>query len=221
MIIPIKQGDARWKNVRIGRSATTLRRDGCTISSMCMLLEKLRGYFCNPKDAAYFWKFNYKGEILWKDTEFKGMKFKKRGYGYNNSEIASYVNSDNRGAILEVNNRQHWVYVEKVEGTGLRDMEIIDPIDGKRYDRLPLKYNPTGYALFERDEIYIPEWMDEVFKKAKAKGLEEDDPLTPVNLEKLAYTLFDLSIIDKKPEGNQIYTLGWFLMVMEKIKSRW
>lgn len=215
MITVIRQGDPRWGNVRLGYSNSTMRRYGCTTSDMCMALEKLRGYFCNPGNAARHWRYNRRGEILWKATDFKGMRFMWRGYGHDSKVVERAANSDIAAVILEVNHGKHWVYVESVSDTGV--MHIIDPIDGKR-KILPAKYKPTGYATFEKEDQKAPEWMEEAFVRARKKGLKKTDLLTGQNIKQFQEILFEMGIIDRKDSKP---TLGWLLVVMEKIKERY
>ena len=154
MITPISQLDVRWKNVPIGKTKSKISKYGCTISSCCMALEKLRGYVARPDDAAKFWKFNADGKIVWTQCQFKGMKFKWRGYSFDLNKVKEYANSEGKAVILNVDafgkKEGHWVYVESVEG-GI--MHIIDPLGGKRYAGVPNKYVPCGYALFESKPI--------------------------------------------------------------------
>jgi hypothetical protein len=210
----ISQKNPKWATTRIGYSNATLSRWGCTICSLCMLLGKLQNRFVNPADAAKYWNFNSKGEILWNETEFNGMKFVKRYYSNDGGKIYDYANHEDMGVIVEVNHN-HWLYVDKVEGS---KYTIFDPWDGKKYDGLPSKYKVTGFALFERSYAEAPEWMVDVWAKAKARGLEEDDPLTEANIDKLEDALIELDVIDKK-EGKM--TIGRFLVIMDKIKNSW
>lgn len=214
MITNISQKDARWKNVRIGNSYTTIGRDGCTICACCMALEKLRHYFCNPKNAAYFWKFNNRGEILWKDTDFKGMKFVRRGYFNDMETIATASNHDDRAVIIEVNHRKHWLYVESVKNGRI---SVVDPIDGVKYNNLPKNYQITGYALFE-SQNYIPEWMIEAIDRAKEKGLKMTDPLNEVTLFGMMDVLKEMEIIK---ESEKQMTLGRWLVIIDKISEKY
>lgn len=146
LVTPLSQKNPQWARLRIGKSSATVRDFGCTITSCCMALQKLRGVSASPKDAAKFWKFNLKGEILWTTTSFQGMNFVWRGYTGDIAKVTSYANSPTKAVIIEVNHRKHWLYLESVVN---RIMTVCDPIDGKRYVGLPVKYKFTGYALFE------------------------------------------------------------------------
>lgn len=215
MITPLAQIDSRWSSVKIGNSNASLGRYGCTITSLCMLLEKLRGYAGSPPDAARHWKFNRKAEILWNSTNFKGMKYITRGYYPDYDKIREYVEATDRGAIMEVNHGKHWVYVEKIDG---KKISIIDPIDGKRYSELPSKYKFTGYALFEAVALGVPEWLQPLWKKAKDKGLGANDPAMKMNLADVLDALFEMKLIDKPKDQIMV---GEFIAALDKIKERW
>lgn len=187
MVTKIRQGDPRWSDVLLGPSNATVGRYGCTTASMCMALEKLRGYFCNPGEAARWWTYNARGEILWHQTDWKGMKFVKRGWGNNVSEISSYANGDKTAAILSVNGNSHWLYVNRASNG---EYSVIDPIDGKLYDKLPSKYKVHGYALFEKEEI-ISDWAKDAVAWCVAQGIcNEDGIREPVTKEQVCTMIY-------------------------------
>lgn len=193
MVTKIKQGDLRWANVLLGPSNATVRDYGCTTSSLCMAIEKLRGYFCSPADAARYWAYTKQGLIIWGATEFKGMKFVKRGYTGNIEEVKKYANAKDKAAIIEVNNGKHWVYVDNISANG--DIAIIDPIDGNYYDYLPSKYKFTGYAIFEKVEL-VSDWAQESWTKATKKGIVDGTrPQESVTREELMVILDRLKLI--------------------------
>lgn len=154
MITPVSQLDVRWRDVLIGKSKSTIKKYGCTISSCCMALEKLRGYTARPDDAAKFWKFDDQGRIIWTKTMFKGMKFIWRGYKPDLAKVTEYANSPSKAVIINVDafgkKGGHWLYLDHVEGLTMR---VIDPLGGKVYAGIPSKYKFCGYALFEKKEI--------------------------------------------------------------------
>lgn len=162
----LRQGDPKWSNIRIGHSATTLAESGCTITSLCMALEKLRGFIASPADAARYWTFNNRGEILWPLCNFRGANFVWRGHSFNLETITKFANEPNKAVIIEVNNRRHWLYCESVRG---KTLVVCDPIDGQHYLGLPAKYTVTGYALFEKDMKTPPDWAADEWKQAQEK----------------------------------------------------
>ncbi len=193
MVTKIRQTDPRWASERLGPSNATVRAYGCTTCAMCMSLEKLRGYFCNPGDAARHWTYNSQGLILWYQTEWKGMSFVKRGHIPNKGEVAEYANGEETAAIMEVNNGAHWVYVDRVEDGKFK---IIDPIDGNYYESLPIKYKFTGYALFKKEEI-VSDWAKEAWEKATNKGIMDGTrPQDKVTREELAVVLDRLELLN-------------------------
>ena len=182
MVTPISQVDARWANVNIGKTRLKISRWGCCISACCMALEKLRGSFCFPNEAARFWKFNSKGEILW-DTKFNGMTFLKRFFFYDYATIEKYTNDPTKACIIQVNlNRyaggDHWVFAESADK---RKIQIIDPLDGVRKP-MPLNYQLTGFSVFEASEVKLPDWADEDWQEGQKTGLPFKDPQQEISL---------------------------------------
>jgi hypothetical protein len=211
---PLSQQDPRWGRNHIGETNMTLARWGCTITSLCMALGILQDRWVSPIDAAKYWEFNGRGEILWRSCRFNGMNFLRRHYGHDRDEITYHANQEDKAVILEVNT-SHWVYVRSMEGN---KYVIWDPIDGTVHIGLPSKYRVTGFATFERSYAKPSEWMAEAWAKAKARGLKEEDPLNEINMPIMEDILMDLGLIDKV-EGSM--TVGRFLVIMEKIKDRW
>jgi len=212
MITALWQKDVHWKNHRIGDSMATLGQYGCYIMCLCMALEKLRGYPCDPRDAVRYWKFTAQG-LLSSKTRFKGMRIALKASYYNRIEVAKYANASNKAAILVLDYGKHYVYVEKVDGSVTT---YIDPWTGKRCTTLDRKI--TGMRLYEATAIPTPEWMEKFIKKAKEKGLDISDPLEKANIAKIEEILFDLGIIKEK-KGH--ITIGRLLVMMEKIKNLW
>ncbi len=124
---PVSQLDKRWSQVPIGKTKFKLKDFGCTISSLCMALEKLRGYTARPDDAAKFWAFDAEARILWTKCKFKGMKFVWRGYEPDIAKAILYANDPSKAIILNVDafgkKGGHWVYCEEVKDGKL---QIID-----------------------------------------------------------------------------------------------
>lgn len=218
MITKISQRDPRWSSAKIGPSNTTIGKDGCFLSSACMCLEKLRGSFCNPRNAAYYWDFDNRGMFNYRTTKFDGMAFVWRGWGYDSEKVKEAASGANTACVMAVNNNKHFVYVDRVHGKKLRDVAIIDPWDGKYYETLPLKYTPCGYCTFEKTEPFVPEWQKEVWEKAKTLGISESDPLTTKTIKQMQEIWVEMGIIEK---ADSKPTLGWWLAVMEKIKENW
>jgi len=154
-VLPLSQLDSRWRSAKIGGTPYTIGGFGCTITSLCMCLHKLRGFQARPDDGGKFWVFNNNAEILWTQVKFKGAEFVWRGYSADLNKVKEYANSDDKAAIIRVLygkklDKVHWVYLEKVDGS---IMHIIDPLGGKRYAGLPAKYKFSGYALLKAKPI--------------------------------------------------------------------
>ena len=210
----LSQLDPRWALVRLGPSNASMEDYGCTTTALSMALAKLRGYFCNPGQAARHWTYNSKGEILWYQTKFKGAKFAERVYSFDLAKLKNYANPAHTAAVLEVNWGAHWVYVKSVASNG--DISIVDPLGGLVYDKLPKKYTPTGFACLERVKIEPPDWMLAALKKAESKGLTLNDPLEIVDIEKVQEVLYEMGITEKPKAAP---TLGWLLVAMDRIKE--
>lgn len=210
----LSQRDPEWSGVRIGNSNTTVGADGCTLTSVSMVLEKLRGYPCNPGDAARWWKFTNRGLIIWKAINFRGMKFVKRGYGSHQVTVSSYANDPKTGCVLELDHGAHWVYLEKVED---KTFHIVDPWTGKRQKGLGGR-SFTGYALFEQVARNVPDWLKPFWKKAQDKGLGLKDHATKLTIPMLIEALIEMKLIDKPKTELKV---GEFIAALDKIKQRW
>ena len=145
-INPLSQVDNRWKNVKIGKSTANIGRYGCLITSICMLMERLRGEPANPADGAYYWKFNTKGELLWASTEFRGIDY--MGKDKFSLENCKAWTSNKKGCAIKVVTKkipEHFVVCNKVVGDRI---QIIDPIDGKTKFLDSTDYRAVDLRLF-------------------------------------------------------------------------
>lgn len=194
----LSQQDLRWGYVRIGSSAATVTDFGCTLTSICIIANALAGHeIITPIDAAEMFKYNLRGEIIWRDSDFEkyGIKFVKRGRLFNRTVIQEYASSENKGVILEVNHGSHWIAAVDFEDGSLK---IIDPYNGQQYSGLPDKYKITGYATFEKVEAEIPGWGNGPWNKAKELGLFKDvDPQAERTLDDFQDSLVKLKKINK------------------------
>jgi hypothetical protein len=145
-ISPLSQVDNRWKNVRIGRTNNTIGRYGCLITSICMLMGRLRGEPANPADGARYWKFNKKGEMLWSSTEFRGIDY--MGKGKFSLQNCKDWTTNKKGCVIKVVNKkipEHFAVCNKVVGDRI---QIIDPIDGKTKFLDSTDYRAVDLRLF-------------------------------------------------------------------------
>lgn len=195
----LSQKDLRWVDDPIGRSAATVGDYGCTITAICIIANMLAGHeVLTPDVAAQAFRYNLKGEIIWKDSDFDkfGIRFVKRGYGYNKAAIEDAVISKNKMVILEVNHRAHWITATQLDHG---EIAIIDPADGQKYSKIPSKYVITGYAIFENVDADIPNWAQTPWNKGKnVKGLYDGvDPQDERTLDDLQGSLVKLGKINK------------------------
>ncbi len=219
-ITPIKQSDPKWANYRLGNSAVTMASDGCYVSSLCMALHSLRGYFCDPRDAVRYWLFTLRGYLM-QSTKFKGMKIVRRFIGLDKAVLTEYLKAPDKAVVLQLNNGAHFVFADRVSEDGV---VYVDPLDGEYHHselkngRLNKKYRITGMRLIEGDEIKLPDWLKADFEKAKGKGLSMSDPAVKMSVGAIIDVLLELKLIDKPKDE---ITLGEFIVTLSKIKERW
>lgn len=180
----ISQLDLRWASSKLGASPLTVGHYGCTTSCVSMVSADLDCYK-SPLDLAKN-AANYTdgGLIIWNNLNkvFEGkMRFVWRGYGYKGpgrvSEMRDFdplhaaLNSPLQRVILQVNNGEHWVKLEKKNVFG-NDWTAIDPLGGVSCQVLAKYKNITGYAIFE-DLVPIEEQVikDEELKERLAGRL--------------------------------------------------
>jgi hypothetical protein len=138
-ITPLSQTDKRWKGYRLGKSKITVGSHGCLITSICMAMERLRGYAANPGDASKYWVFSKSGLLQWALTEFQGIEYK--GMASYSLDTVKQTSND-KAYIIKVQKKgipEHFVLVDCVVGDKVM---IIDPIGGK------IKWlNESGYKI--------------------------------------------------------------------------
>lgn len=149
-ITPLSQRDPKWGNKYLGFSKLKISGFGCTLTALTMLLNYL-GYSETPLTVnENLKKVNaFQGAlILWANVSraYPKVKWIKRGYNYNNFEVALYVYVKRIPVLVEVNGAKigastHWVLFI---GNG----KANDPWTGKE---ISTNYYPlTGYSLFEK-----------------------------------------------------------------------
>lgn len=148
-MISLCQLDRRWSDNYLGHSRATIGRWGCTTTSICMLISKFTSNYPLPNEAARKWKYiasgRGAGSLYW-SSNFEPLKFIKRGYWNNKSEISKYANSKKKGVLIAVNGDSHWLVVDEVKN-GV--VYVYDPINFNGLERLSPRYRISGYALFE------------------------------------------------------------------------
>ena len=144
-MLNIWQRDPKWRHTLIGKSKTEIGEAGCLICALCDLWSKFhygpkQKIYLRPDEASKEWIFGVlrdsDGKIIdkepkylyWAQTDFDGMQFVWRNYGYNptglmedpetglieiESElIRKYLNSSNYGVVFRVVTKsggEHWV----------------------------------------------------------------------------------------------------------------
>ena len=147
-----KQSSPEWGHVNLNGTPKTVKTSmsaiGCLVCSICSLHS--RWYPKNPlrpDEGARTFKFTRTGLLKWHDTDFPGMKFLSRLYGYPKKTIKGYVKAG-LGVVVQVDNF-HWlaVYGWSIWGQPV----LFDPVDGhilwfpfRRYKAI------TGAAIFQQ-----------------------------------------------------------------------
>lgn len=151
-MIYLSQRDKRWATATIGKTALTVGRWGCTLTSLSML-SSFYGCFKTPAELAKtLGLFTPGGLLIWGMVEkvFGGkIKFVYR-YGQGDKVVRndkairdSILGSPKTSVILEVANHSHWVVAVGVYGN---DYMCVDPIDGQKKLVLKTFGNITGSA---------------------------------------------------------------------------
>lgn len=144
------QLDGRWADKYIGKTRQKIRDYGCTITSICNLLNS-QGYNETPESVNMKMTLNggYIGAlVIWSAVTriWPNVKFKKRAYNYNNIEISFYIYAKRIPVLVEVYNplspvRRHWVLY-------VGDRKMVDPLGG--VIRSTSTFSATGYTLYDR-----------------------------------------------------------------------
>lgn len=125
------QRDPKWSALKLGSSACTLGRYGCTTTAISMLSDYFGSYIDPGQLATKVLKYTYDGLILWTSVDaIPDMKFEKRVYGQNDAEILKSLKDPAKAVILEVEGR-HWVVaLSKIPFMNL--YRISDPFFGNK-----------------------------------------------------------------------------------------
>lgn len=144
-----KQNDPEWATMYLGNTKYTMGRWGCLVTSITNLHTRFhRDSTLIPPDGAKTWKFTDDGLLIW-STDFPGMEFVKRGYGFPPREFFEENSTKEKGLVVQVDN-YHWCMLHHYGALG---PWLIDPLSGKL---APLRWLPyktiTGYALFHKKD---------------------------------------------------------------------
>lgn len=199
-MIQLSQLDPTWSGKNIGTTTYTIGRYGCTLTSICMIGSKFFNDYYLPDMAAQKYTFTSDAMILWSQTDYNGLTFIKRGYGYNKAEIIEAAKSDTRGVILEVNS-SHWVAVESTDG---QNVSIIDPLHAVKYQDVEDRYTVTGYAIFEEISGEVSDYAKESVQKAIDQGIATDwsQPQAEVKASEIELMFMRLKVLSRvEPTG--------------------
>lgn len=150
-ITPLSQRDKRWGDVNLGFSTLKIKNMGCTLVSLCMLLNYMENASYTPDQVNERLKKvkAFSGALLyWSRVPlaYPSVRWVKRAYNYNNVEVAWYVYGKKLPVMVEVNAwsigaPRHWVLFK---GGG----KMNDPWTGK--EESTSKYPLTGFSLYQR-----------------------------------------------------------------------
>jgi hypothetical protein len=160
-VTPLSQRDARWARKTLGFSKLTIGGYGCTITSLTMLINSVEGKSYRVDEinerlkalGEYHWQKNPKGAftgalLVWKNVQlaFPSIKFVKRAYNYNNTDVAWTIYVRKMPVMVEVNASsigasRHWVLY-------CANRQCADPWVGKIVPTS--KYPATGYSIYHK-----------------------------------------------------------------------
>lgn len=143
------QRDPRWANNKLGNSALTIGRYGCTTTCIADLSTYYGDNF-DPALAAK--KIQYiQGLVIWGSCVFTNFQFWFRQQGRHDQDIKNALADPNLSVILNVANGSHWVVA-----TGYDPRKnlytIADPWLGDKADMSRYGNNITGAAFFKRKQ---------------------------------------------------------------------
>lgn len=147
----LTQRDSRWANKTLGFSNLKIGPYGCTLTCLTALLSVVYGrpYRVDEVNDALKKVNGFSGALLlWSNVPkaFPKLRWIKRGYNYNNMEVAFNIYVRNIPVMVEVNGAKigaskHWVLF-------LGDGKALDPWTGRL---IATNYYPlTGYGLYNR-----------------------------------------------------------------------
>lgn len=145
----LSQRDPRWCQEKLGQTSLTIGRYGCTTVCLSMLSDYFGGFQVPIKIAHNVNFYTPEGFIKWLNLTFLSMKFERREYGENATNIQFALKDPDRAVILLVNDGQHWVVGMRKSLLG-NDWIVADPWTGKKCAAKGVYHNVTGAAYFVR-----------------------------------------------------------------------
>lgn len=150
-ITPLSQRDTRWSRKYLGFSKLTIGGYGCTLTSLTMLINYVEGksYRVDEVNDRLKRVSAFSGALLiWSRVPlaFPSIKYVKRAYNYNNTDVAWNIYVKKVPVMVEVNASsigaaRHWILFI---GGG----RMNDPWTGR--NESTNKYPLTGYAIYHK-----------------------------------------------------------------------
>lgn len=150
-ITPLSQRNPAWGSKTLGFSTLKIKDYGCTLVSLCMLLNYIDNANYTPDQVNERLKKvkAFSGALLyWSRVPlaYPSLKWVKRAYNYNNVEVGWYVYGKKLPVMVEVNASsigapRHWILFKG-------DRKANDPWTGTEI--ATSKYPLTGYSLYQR-----------------------------------------------------------------------
>lgn len=137
------QLDPQWANRKMGNSPCTIGRWGCTITSICNLINDPD---FNPAGASVRFKFTPDGLLIWQ-SDFTPLRFVERIQGWDSEKekhVKQWIKAGHK-AIIQVSNKYipfHWVSADRVSAIGF--ITGIDPLGDKPIWNIKSKYTIIG-----------------------------------------------------------------------------
>lgn len=145
----LSQRDPRWAATKLGGSALTVGRFGCTTTCLSMLSDYF-GHWLDPASIAEHRDWYTKGGlVIWGKLAMPGMQHVGRLRYRSDTSIMRSLKNPNLAVMLEVNYGAHWVVAVRKTFFGT-DYLCIDPWTGKVCTAVGDYKNITGSAHFQR-----------------------------------------------------------------------
>jgi len=148
----LEQDDPRWKNVKMGKSNSTIGSYGCLITDLSMLSYWYGGFF-TPEEIAKKANFTNEGYYIWSSGDlFLPFDFKYRYYTRDIEKIKSILFSDDNAVVVRVSayGAYHWLAVIGYDQVS-KEFIGADPLTGdkvfieRKYGRI------NGFAELSRN----------------------------------------------------------------------
>jgi len=173
----LSQRDPAWAETKMGASTLTLGRWGCTTTAVSMASDYFECYKSPLELAKNVHNYTQDGLILWWNLSFDKMQFVERIRGTTDElmpKIKEILKDPNRVAVVEVNNKAHWVLAYSTKWFS-KDLAVADPWLGKIVPCLKTYKNITGLAIFMRSDVKIEKEVMTAVPTITAKYIKSSD----------------------------------------------